>query len=1730
MTDQMEEELESQEAQIEQSSGQMAVTDQTPPPDQRLETQRANQSDEHMEIDIYEQPTSSVQAQLDDEEPVGPPQQPPQANVDDDPEGEANEQSSDSLDTFRGFDEMDSNLENKDMSQVLQYWESKHTQSGFDPVPILKRLAEIFEKETEIYMRKDPDPFDERHPYRTDPSCQFGFLLKQLFRKDHFMKKLVNDYLRDNYFTRQSIQKSSLELNILALRLILVIMPGLETSAVFQVEFDNLIHRIYNWAEDSIEPLQSYATGLLAAAMEVTDIAVTFRELNTRLVPKMIKRLHMLQAVYKSCTRDLINHVIPSIGNCITALNIINNSTDCETAAVHLERVLPSWMTGSAPQSPLQMEDSPTTSKATEGANNAALDVLANNSNMSTLLENSRETLPSARIYKKMYIAIHPPTAETSQMLILRYLTTMGEYQEFLGLFLEHNAIQLIFGYIENLDSRDTCLAFEALKYLASLLCHKKFALEFISHGGLELLLKVPRPSIAATGVSITLYYLAYTEDAMERICTMPKSIITQLVKYALWILGHSYDSGKCHATMFFGLSFQFKIILDEFDAQDGLRKLYNVISVLKILNPSSNEEDGNNDLNEDVESASRQIVRHVCVALKRYMESHLFYKYNSFMRQQFPSSAEFNQNITKAAKANLEQISDQIRTLQENTSVRAHWAPVDQLLKLGGITLLLKIIAFSYEWNNGGRSETVRSALDVLSICCVIPRVYLAYCGILELPDHGTTTGVFSILGAAAGDIVPDADVQKSALAVLCHCKDPITLMKCLGSSKKSKQSNRYSEELVEKVWESVCSNNGIIVLLSLMQIKTPITDADCIRGMACRALAGLARSQRVRQIVGKLPLFASGQIQTLMRDPILQEKRAEHVIFQKYALELLEQVSGKTKPLSHQLDPSLANIHKANVIAQTKIQYNEQQLYQLIYDHLESKGLTQTAHMLQKEANLQLPSTTTKNFHQSPFDYKVMTVSSIGRSRLRSRMPEINQAINGAASTIAVNGPTSSENVNGNLSDDAAQNAITPIKLVRKTDKSMCNSIGPNSSHSSAINTNSANCIQSSSQRSLQKQISVADINNIVEVGSPPLSMGITLSTIVTEYLTNQHALCNNPMTTCPQFDLFTPHKCPDPKPNRVLGDNINITARLFKAQAGFNTRRFDRRYVHSNFAPWHSIRSNDYNEIEFTSCHIVENTNLLLVGTHQGEAKVFNMNEGTELFSSRCHSYLIDSIQSNRKGDLVLTSSSWRSPLSVLWSISHNDFISKLQFNDEFYCEFSKLTQDKIIGTQSDCSIIYDVQTGQKVSTFKPAINIRKNRATFCPADELVLSDGVLWDVKSGKEIHKFDKLNQSLSGIFHPNGLEIISNTEVWDLRTFHLLQTIPVLDQCYIKFSPMHVLYGISLEVENRNEFDDSNTYETSFKVLDAYDYSSISTIDVKRNIYDLSVSGNGSLIALVENQPSYDTKPETFVKIYAVGMKKHEHEEEVRGSCTNFQSSGGSGAENNRAAAGGEVSSNRTYETTAASSNGGVGVRAVLRPRAAGRVYDITRGGGDGGDGDIVSGHNSGRQQQLSQPQQQNHNRHAEQPPLIPLHNENASAYQRSRNSGSNINNISNRVAGLRAALVNLEAAGDIGTADADIDLNILLDLDDIALNLLSLLEDDEEPESEEDNSDSDASTEIFDLLPNDEIRNRNGNNENFVEDEDDDDEDEEDDDADEDDDEEGWIDMGSSDDDMGVL
>ncbi|OXU21314.1 hypothetical protein TSAR_001940 [Trichomalopsis sarcophagae] len=1455
-----------------------------------------------------------------------------------------------------------------DVVQILRQWEEDQNSPTYDPIPTLQRLAEIIEQETENYFKMDPDPFDERHPSRTDPECNFGHILKVLFRKEIFMTKLINDYLRDNYWLRVGITNRDVRgLNTAACRLMLDILPGLETSAVFQPDMEGLIHRLFQWAETSTEPLQSYATGLLAAAMEVQDIATGFREQNGKMVPLMLKRLHELQKEaaeerrQSNATRPFAhlgqnrannsvadsehkafpgkrkvreksreNGVVKSPpeladysssddegkeGSSPPNKKLKNKVEDVQGTPVKKDTqdregcemmsppiAIPPLNSGKNNASnaqttttPVKNENVTTKNMSTTPLKNQGSAVktpsspvwskMTSNKTPSTLVEgNSNSSWAEMESHVIGNIQIYPPTLATRQMLILRYLTPMGEYQEFLGHVFEQNALELILQYINVRETKDSRLAFEALKYLASLLCHKKFSIEFLSIGGLQRLLDVPRPSVAATGVSICLYYLAYCEDAMEKVCLLPKHIITDLVTYALWLLERSHDSGRCHATMFFGFSFPFKVILDEFDAQDGLRKLFNVISTLPLLNI---EEEAT--LNDDEECASRQIVRHVAVALKKYMEAHLYWKAEQLQRAENARTERDTWQPSlpsyKACKLSPEEVQAKVEVLQELMSLRALWPPVEQLHRLGGVALLLQIIAFAREWNfnsrvhNTSSAETVRACLDVIAICSVVPKVMLLLCERVDMPDLSMTMSINLLLAAAECEIIVDPDVQRAALRAVINCVcAPINRVggnvarySVTGSAKKKNIHN--SEELIQKVWESVRSNNGIMILLQLMMVKTPITDADSIRALACRALAGLARSEKVRQIISKLPMFTDGQIQALMKDPILQEKRQEHVMFQKYALELMERVSGKAKPTGAEYEISLVSLHRANVVAQTRIQYNEQQLHQLIYQHLLSKGLTETATTLQKEANLESPTprpafspgaaANLYNTRCPPTPRDVVARTNTTPTTNSSRFISHTGAITNST-------PTSNNNpVRVKLADTMNQSPVAPnqpIKInqinFKKTERQ--------------LSTIQQNLIVSSQNqqacRSLQKQISRDPGGTTLGVASTSVQ-AVTLDSIITEYLTNQHALCKNPMVTCPQFNLFEPHKCPDPcKKNST---HANFAVRFTRRERGVNGMRFDRRQIYSRFCPVKTFRPLDIDGT-FTCCTFSPCQQYLLVGTYAGEVKMFSVRTGSEEATYACHESYVSHVQCNQRGDLLLTSTAWRSPMSALWSMGMF-FDMKIPFEHEDYVEFSKL-QDRIVGTQAEVATIYDIATGKLIKTLTPSISNQytKNRATFSMNDELILSDGILWDVNSGKEIHKFDKLNQTLNGVFHPNGTEVVSNTEVWDLRTFHLLKTVPALDQMNVTFSPTNsIIYAFSSEQENE---DDSHNI-TSFKTLDALDYSSIATFDVKRGIYDLACNKFDTQIAVVENMGEFDSIQESCVRLYDVGRRRDDEDE-----------------------------------------------------------------------------------------------------------------------------------------------------------------------------------------------------------------------------------------------------------
>ncbi|KAJ8359000.1 hypothetical protein SKAU_G00155250 [Synaphobranchus kaupii] len=1371
-----------------------------------------------------------------------------------------------------------------ELSALLEQWEREQQGSTPDLVSILTKISELIERETEEYHKADPDPFDDRHPGRADPDCMLGHLLKILFKNDDFTNALLNTYV---------MTSRELNLNTAACRLLLNIMPGLETAVVFQ-EKEGVVEKLFKWAQEAEQPLRIYATGLLAGAMDSQDIAANYREENSLLVPLMLRRLRELQDKDAKSRQDfkrpsprktVSEPLLPLDEEAVDGGFEIAPSASGNDAGRREEEECeeeeenevnkpdpglqpePSLKMGSAHKTgghtsikpaaepvyqevggPARLEGGVHGWKKTdrEGGRKAKLKLnfsLPEPERCFSELSNSSWSETSPWVIGNNY-HLYPLTPAIEQRLILQYLTPLGEYQELLAVFMQMGARELLMHYMDLKLTNDAQLTFEALKYLASLLLHKKFAAEFVAHGGVQKLLEIPRPSMAATGVSLCLYYLAYNQDAMERVCMLPHPVLGELVGYTLWLLECSHASGGCHATMFFSISFAFRAILELFDRQDGLRRLVNLISTLEILNA----EDQGALLTDDEIFSSRQTAKHTCMALRRYFEAHLAIKVEQVkqsLQRSEGGAPVHTQPYYKACSYTHEQVVEMMEFLIEYGPARLYWGPAEVFHKLSCIQLMLQLISFACDWRTYyGRSDTVRYALDILAILSVVPKTQLLLAEVVDVLDEGGSTvctvGMSIILGVAEGEVfVNDAEIQKSALQVAINCVcAPDKRMSSIGKfiagtpRRRLPQPAKTSENVLTKMWNVVQSNNGIKVLLSLLTVKMPITDADQIRALACKALVGLSRSGAVRQIISKLPLFSSGQIQQLMKEPLLQDKRSEHVKFCRYAAELIERVSGK--PLLVGTDVSLARLQRANVVAQSRISFPEKELLLLIRNHLVSKGLQDTANALTKEADL--PMAHLCHTPSSSYAVAVAPTGSPGAG-----LPRTPRLANGVVARLGV------------------PHSVPPLGHAQPRP-----SAAQKSDHGAFIQS-----------PAMKKQLDR-------HLPSPP-----ALDSIITEYLREQHARCKNPVATCPPFSLFTPHQCPESKQRRQAPTSFTsrLTRRVvYPKYGGVDGGCFDRHLIFSRFRPISLFREAEEDESGFMCCAFSARERFLMLGTCTGQLKLYNIFTGQEEASYSCHNSAITHLEPSRDGSLLLTSASWSYPLSALWGMQ-SVFIMKHSFLDDHYVEFSKLSQDRVIGTKEHIAHIYDIQTGQKTLTLNNpglANNYKRNCATFNPTDDLVLNDGVMWDVRSAQAIHKFDKFNMNISGVFHPNGLEVIINTEIWDLRTYHLLHTVPALDQCRIVFNNNGtVIYGAMLQADDEDDIMDQqmkSPFGSSFRTFDATDYKPIATIDVKRNIFDLCTDTKDCYLAVIENQDSINM--DTVCRLYEVGRQRLAEEEE----------------------------------------------------------------------------------------------------------------------------------------------------------------------------------------------------------------------------------------------------------
>ncbi|XP_028407951.1 DDB1- and CUL4-associated factor 1-like [Dendronephthya gigantea] len=1276
-----------------------------------------------------------------------------------------------------------------DIAALLVKWEEAERQH-ICPIESLERIADVVEAEYEAFLKSDPDPFDDRHPGRNDPFCTYAHVLKCLSKSDNLVEIILNTYLM--------APRWDFKLCCVASRLLFDLMCCLEMEQIYQ-ETEGLLLRLYNWAENGEEPLRSYSLGLLGIAMGMQDFTSSHRENNSHLVPIVINRLKSLKDL-----RDLSQPAVKEFPKPKAISRTKNNGKSNGGNKNKKESILDS-------SSPAMAESSSKSSQSSA----------------------RKESKKTRQFLKPSSFKLSPLTLSAQIRLMLRYLTPLGEYQEFLQVAFELDVRSMVTHFINVKHIAEDGVIFQALQYLTSLMCHKKFAQEFVSHGGIERLLQIPKPSTSATAVSCCFYYLAYVEDALERICLLPQPVLTEVVKYVLWLLECSHFSGRCHATIFFSLTFPFRAILSLFDTNDGLRKLINMLSTLEILTESSDV------LSDDYLFDCRQTVKHTCMALRRYFDAQIALKADILRRSLARSKGGSPPPPTPAYKSmTITQTSmlENIELLLENSYVISKWPSIDMMMNLQGFPLLIQIICLSADWNSyTARNDVTRLALDTLAVLTACPKTQLALIEPVTLPTGVTEIGIRVLLRAAEGELsselAADGETQKAALLVLCNC---VCSSKQKGSnsstaqklSKGKRSQSKNTDDIQQRLWNCVRANNGIRVLLSLLLVKTPVSDADSIRALACRALCGLAQSDGIRQIMSKLPMVHSGQLQLLMREPILADNANEHRTFCKYVSELLERVLGKAIHTMSYF--TLSKITKADVVTQTKITYPDHELFQLVYKYLDNCGLRQTASTLAKETNLPLSKTSQK---------PSLPVTPTLQRKVR----------------FNVSRPSPLEN---------PSTTLTPISSPGGT---IVHRFG---------STNSSTPIPKHNLSAIAKRPSSSCHNRSP---SPP-----TLDSIVTQYLRNQHAKCPHPVSVCPPFSLLGPHRCPEPK--RRCHASMNIASRLSAHQVrsnygGYEGNRLNRRYLYSRFRSLRVLRVLD--EASYYTCaSFLPNSQEILIGTQAGEIKVFNSKTAECLRNHNCHRSHISSCIPSNDGQLLLTSSPFGTPQSTLWSVGEQKLDIKLNFSEARHVRFSNQGLTRIIGTRGSSADIYDLGTGQKITTLSDTKNSNsylKNIATFNLTDELVLNDGLLWDVRGSKVIHKFDKFNNYVSGVFHPSDLEIIINSEIWDLRSFHLLDTCPSLDQCRITFnSKGDVIFGVrhALPAEGTGQF------ESSFKTIDALKFQQIATYDVKKAIYSLAIDKTDTTLAVVENQGSEDSNGESTCRLYEIGRTKREDEDE----------------------------------------------------------------------------------------------------------------------------------------------------------------------------------------------------------------------------------------------------------
>jgi HIV-1 Vpr-binding protein len=1085
-------------------------------------------------------------------------------------------------------------------------------------------------------------------------------------------------------------------------------------------------------------------------------------------------------------------------------------------------------------------------------------------------------------------------------------LACMGEYVECCGAVLKDKGVEVSVRLLQQWKGRPEALA-SLLHLICSLLAHRKYAQTFVDKEGVELLLDLPRGH--STGVSMCLFGISSIPEALEQVCNLPEDVRHRVTRLVLDHISSGIDPARKNASLFLAEALKYLSMLECFDKYEGLGTILNLLRATQHFESTRSE---------------AVIAYHLLCVLRSYFKAQLtvvvasYSVHASSSTSGSGSGSRSSLNPAKAIDMSSEALSGAISQAKSDRSINvwfAHevWDPVKKFIDLGGVETLLHFVQPHAIGNY--HSETVISVFEIMQIVTLphgfhgnVENSVVGRAGLHSPIEILLTTAMkyksYSDPAEAVGALQVIANLVCVPEGVIDLVIEPqnggnSTLAKPHGTNHMHVALASSFAKTFERSRRLVRANNGIKVLLALLCNRChDIRNSEMMSYLSLQALLGLAQDPSIAQVLSKLQL--PHLLSEMLRDPKVNpgyEKTRYSTNgsyslfaqnFRRAALKLIAVLTGadleETISTNDATISALQKLEKASIVASTKITYPQRELLQLIHEHLLASGMVESAQRLEAEAKLvQGQQQESIGGGKTPQCGENILTFPSHRSALKNIRPR-----------------PEAKRLSFKFNMDTEKNHSSLKRGEREQQQGQMSSLPKRQKQQ-----------HSASQKGSSSSSNNNDLGN-KEGGGRVKS---NLDSIILKHLRHQHSECEAPISVLPPFSLVEPYKnvCPKGKLEGIFLESTspNIASRMLKMQSRahpsdhkYLDRKLNKHFIHSRFRHMRTFK--DLNDTSLTACSFMGNSQQLVVSTDSGEIRVLDTFSGeiVDYFDSHAHSSAIHSLRTwQPRGG-----AGW--PCKLLSSAS-NDVV--LWDTETLRCQttFQNVHNGcfdsfgtKIVSPVSNNRTkmaklhIFDISSGSSlpVQTLKGATpndhfhfhtghgchnHPNYNQAAhFGLEDKLVLWGHILWDMRMSTPIHFFDRFTDFGGGSqFHPNGLEIILNSEVWDLRTYKLLKSVPSLDGANFLFNHTgEVIYSWHAgAVGGEERFSTLSALRRhpvqirAFKVLDAHDYRDISTINMEKNLLDMSIAPEDSLLATLSIDQCTSS---CAARLYEIGRKK----------------------------------------------------------------------------------------------------------------------------------------------------------------------------------------------------------------------------------------------------------------